>query len=495
MDPLSTRTVHALAHALRADVVETHISWVLLTAGEALKIKKPVRFSFVDYSTLEKRRHFCEEELRLNRRLAAPVYLGIARITGTADAPAVDGSGPVLDYAVRMHRFPEAALFSEQLRAGALTEADVDELALRLARFHLDAPRAPQEAVTSPSPHEKALAALEGAAGVGLFTSSQAAELAGRIRAEAPALSALWQDRAAHGHVRECHGDLHLDNIVRFEGEVLAFDCIEFDPALRWIDVAEDAAFAFMDFLARGHAALGWRFLNAWLDGTGEHEAAAAIRFAVLYRALVRAHVESLRNPGGPSAQRYARLSLDWSLHEPARQLFITHGLPGSGKSFASQQLLQSHGCIRVRSDVERKRLFGLTAQQDSRALGLDIYTAEATRTTYDVLWRKAGAALDAGFSVILDAAFLRRAERDAARVLAQDHGATFTIIDCDAPLPVLRERLRARTGDASEADEQVLERLLSVAEPLDAAERENASPAAQFIARQLPSACRQAVP
>lgn len=477
MDPDShRRTVHALARALGADIVETHISWVLLASAEALKIKKPVRFSFVDYGTLEKRRHFCEEELRLNRRLAAPIYLGIARITGTPDAPALDGHGPVLEYAVRMRRFPEAALFSEQLRAGTLAEADVDELALRLARFHLEAPCAPPEALTPRPSHERALAALEGAAS--LFTPSQAAELASRIRADASALAALWTDRAAHGHVRECHGDLHLDNIVRFDGAVQAFDCIEFDPALRWIDVAEDVAFPFMDLLARGHAALGWRFLNAWLDATGEHEAVAAVRFAVLYRALVRAHVECIRNPGGPGARRYARFALDWALRPPVRQLFITHGLPGSGKSFASQRLLQSHGCVRLRSDVERKRLFGLHARQDSRALGLDIYTAEATRATYEVLWRKARAALDAGFAVILDAAFLRRAERDAARALARDQGATFAIIDCEAPLPVLHARLRMRKDDASEANGQVLEHLLRAAEPLDASERACASPA-----------------
>lgn len=462
--------VLALAAQLDAQVITTHISWVLLAPRFAYKIKRPVRLPFVDYSTLAARRRFCEEEVRLNRRLAPSLYLGVSRITGSPEAPAIDGAGPALEYAVHMQRFAAGALFGEQLAAGALQAPQVDALAALLARFHLDAPAATPASDFGSGAQRRsvALAALDGCSALG-----DAAAL-GRLRVwlerEAAALAPLWRSRLEHGRVRECHGDLHLDNVVTLDGGVAAFDCIEFDPKLRWIDVIDDLAFAVMDLGARGRPDFGWRLLNGWLDRTGDHEGVPALAFAAVYRALVRAEVEQLRGRMD-AARHYLEAALAWT-HRRAPTLTITHGLPGSGKTFQSQQLLERTGAIRLRSDVERKRLFGLPMLADSHASGVDVYTAAATARTYGQLYATTAALLRAGWSVIIDAAFLRRAERAVARRLASDLGVPFAILHCEAQPAVLRRRLAERSDDASEADAAVLARLEASAEPLEAAEQ-----------------------
>ncbi|MDO8278401.1 MAG: AAA family ATPase [Burkholderiaceae bacterium] len=462
--------VTTLAGALHAELIETHISWVLLAADTAYKIKKPVHLPFVDSSSLQARRHFCEEEVRLNRQLAPGLYLGVTEITGTTASPDIDGAGPVLEYAVRMRRFPARALFSERIVAGTLDNQDVDQLAALLADFHESAPRATAADGFSGADQRRriALAALEGARS----WASEAAlsALQNWLTAQANALAPLWASRQADGNVRECHGDLHLANVVRLEDHVAAFDGIEFDPALRWIDVLDDVAFVVMDLAAHQRQDLCFRFLNAWLDRTGDHAGLPALRFAVVYRALVRAQVEHLRSAGSDAARRYLATALFWT--QPGKAwLAIMHGLPGSGKTWVSQRLLQQESAIRLRSDVERKRLHGLGMLEDSRARGLDLYEADTTARTYAQLFGLARTALQAGYPVILDAAFLRRAERDQAHAAARELGVPFSIVHCEAPLPVLRQRLLARRGDASEANLAVLEQLRPGAETLAADE------------------------
>lgn len=464
-----------LARTLGAQVIETHISWVLLAPELAYKLKKPVRLPFVDYSTLAQRKHFCEEEVRLNRRLAPSLYLGVSRVSGTPRQPALDGAGDTLDYAVRMRRFPDGALFSEQLEAGTLDAQAIDRFALQLGRFHAAAPRTTAAPGGEPGLlPRRALAALDGARPV--LGEEAFAALRAWIPAEWDRVAPLYASRLAAGFVREGHGDLHLANIVRLGEDIAAFDCIEFDAALRWIDVLDDAAFAFMDLVARGRADLGWRFLNGWLEHTGDYQGLPLLRFYTLARALVRAQVEHLRAPGCPAARRYAHSALAWS-QPPAPRLYFTHGLPGSGKTFVSQRLLEREGAIRIRSDVERKRLHGLQALDDSRARGVALYTPDVTARTYLRLLQLAEGALRAGFPVVLDAAFLRHDERQAARDLAARLGLPCAIVACEAPLAVLKERLQARRGDASEADVAVLERLRTAAEPLRADELAGAYP------------------
>ncbi|MES2482906.1 MAG: phosphotransferase, partial [Pseudomonadota bacterium] len=290
-----TEMPRRLAARLGARLVETHISWVLLGEREAFKLKKPLRMPFLDYSTPEARRHCCEEEVRINARLAPGLYLGVVSVHGTPQDPRIGGDGPVLDWAVRMRRFDDGALFGERLAQQRLAPAEVDAMADLLAAFHEAASvaDATQGLGTGDRRRAAALAALEGASAA-LQPVDQNALQAWLLR-ESHRLAPCWAARLAARRIRECHGDLHLDNLLWIDGAPAAFDGIEFNPALRWIDVADDIAFPVMDLAARGRPDFAWRLLNRWLDHTGDHGALGVLRFAAAYRALVRAQVALLR--------------------------------------------------------------------------------------------------------------------------------------------------------------------------------------------------------
>ena len=466
------------ARAPRAPIrrVETHVSWVLLCGAHAYKLKKPVRLGFLDFSTLEARRHACEEELRLNRRLAPGLYIDVVAVRGTEQAPRIGGEpGPVIDHAVCMRRFPDGALFSERLVAGSLSPVYVDRLARRIAAFHEAAPAAdPASAFGTAEADEAAtrqlVAGLEAEAG-----AEALAPLRAWLEAEAARLRPVRQARRAAGRVRECHGDLHLANAVVVDGDVVAFDCIEFDPALRWIDVMADVGFLAMDFVAHARPDFAYRFLDGWLERTGDHAGVAVLRQHMVQRALVRELVARLRR--APVREGPDYLAVARALARPGdARLLIAHGVSGAGKSFVAQRLLEAAGAVRVRSDVERKRLFGLAALQRSaiRVPG-GIYDEDATRRTFAVLRERAQSILEAGHPAIVDAAFLRAEERAAFRALADELGVPFAILHCHAPVHALRERVeqRWRQGrDPSEADLAVLERQLAHQEPLTPAER-----------------------
>jgi len=466
---LSRGLVDALARAIGAEIIETHISWVLLARDVAYKVKKPVRTPFLNYQTLEHRRAFCEEEVRLNSRWAPGIYLDVQPITGTRASPILGGAPPVLEYAVRMKRFDESALFARRVETGSLRSEDVDALADWLAALHRSAPVArPQDGFGSSALRRKlALDALSGVLAADP-PPNDIRQLSNWLANEATRCELIWRQRLEGGHVRECHGDLHLDNLLWADAGVAAFDGVEFDPRLRWIDVADDLAFPVMDFGKHGRADFGWRLLCGWLDRTGDHEALSVLRLSLVYRALVRCAVALLTGTKGKSAHQYLRCAIEWT-RPRRRELTIMHGLPGSGKTTVSQTLLESEGAIRIRSDVERKRLWGLGMLESSRAAGLDIYTADATARTHARLFEITGLALDAGFSVIIDAAFLKFEERQRAQALAASHDANFRIAACEAALPVLESRLRLRHADASEADVAVLHRTWS--EPLHQSE------------------------
>ena len=458
--------------------IETHISWVLLDGEHAWKLKKPVQLGFVDFSTLAARRHFCNEELRLNRRLAPQLYLGVVPVRGTPDAPLLGGDGEAIEVALQMRQFAADALLGQQLAAGTLTAAHIDHLAARLAAFHAAAPEADAHGPwgTPAAVAESFVATLDRLAARG----AEVQALRRWFDAVVPSLAPLWQQRLADGHVREGHGDLHLDNlIVLDDGGVTAFDCIEFDPALRWIDMQSDIAFTVMDLLAHRRADLAWRFLNAWLDATGDHAGLPVLRSCLVQRALVRALVARIRAGQGAAsdatAPDYLALAHELAVERPEPRLVITHGLAGSGKSRLAQQLLERSGALRLRADVERKRLFGLAPLEvSSGAQRGRLYGAQANQRTYAHLLGLARTALTAGWPVIVDAAFLRRAERDAFGALADELGVPFQVIDCQAAPDVLRQRVRersARGDDASEADEAVLAQQFARDEPLMADE------------------------
>jgi len=480
----------ALVDALRAslpgaqaDCIETHISWVLLAGDDAWKIKKPLKLDFLDFSTLEQRHAACLEELRINRRTAPGLYLDVVPITGSVRAPRIGGNGPVLEWAVHMRRFPADAELARIAAQGRLRAPHVDALARRVGALHADAARAtparsygqPEAMVHAAQDNFRPLAAL-------LADTPAAVDVDALARwsaAEGERLTPLMRARLAAGQVRECHGDLHLGNLLWLQGDAVLFDAIEFDPALRWIDVIADVAFLFMDLHAHGLAPLAWRFINAWLDLGGDHAGVALLPWCAAYRALVRAKVAALRaaapdDAPTQEAARYLRLARGF-MQPRERVLWLASGVSGSGKSSQSQPLIEQRGLVALHSDVERKRLFDLAPLQRSAGVPGGIYTADASARTYAALAERARAVLTAGQPVLVDATFLRRAHRAGFIALARELGVPCRILAFDAPERVLRERVRRRAaagGDASEATERVLERQLAEREPFTDDER-----------------------
>jgi aminoglycoside phosphotransferase family enzyme/predicted kinase len=476
---------HPVCEPIR--VAETHISWVLLTGELAYKVKKPVRLSFLDYSTLERRRALCEEELRLNRRLAPGLYLGVSSIGGPPDAPRVDGTGEPIEYAVRMRQFAPQDELVALLAADAVTAADLAQLGTAIARFHVSALPAPAGSNFG-EPDTVQQVVRDNFAELRVLPEAAAwrqvvDDLERDVTALHMWLSAQMSARRATGWVRECHGDLHCGNVVRWAGALAPFDGIEFDPKLRFVDVVNDIAFLTMDLAERGHAELRHAVLQAWLEALGAWTALPLLPYYETYRALVRAKVDALRalqlEAGSqPRAAAVADCSryLDWArarVTPRSPSLVITCGLSGSGKTWFARQLASRLRALHVRSDVERKRLAGLDAHADSRSPpDAGIYSLEFNRRTYAHLLDCTAAALASGESIVVDAAFLRRGERQDFLELAHSVGAPLTIVRCDAPDAVLRQRVAARAAarnDASEAGLDVLARQPGYWEPFDA--------------------------
>jgi len=468
----------------QVQLAETHISWVLLTGEFAYKIKKALNLGFLDFSTLALRQQACAEEARLNRRLAADIYLGVVAITGSPDAPRINGQDNTFEYAVKMRQFPPEDTLDRLSERGELGVEQIDQLAARLAQFHLAGCLAAPDDSSWGEPDMIARPVAENFQLLNERLNDPAeiqllARLQGWSTAEHQRLAPLMRERKHHGMVRECHGDLHLGNLAWVKGQIIIFDCIEFNAALRWIDVISEVAFCYMDLLHRKHRDLAFRFLNAWLEASGDYSGIALLRYYTVYRAVVRAKVAALRaaQSGGSNASAsraeanvFLQLAEQIAQTSPV-QLWITHGLSGSGKTTLSQSLLQDNGLIRLRSDVERKRLAGLDVKAHSGSgVAEGLYTQEASRRTYRHLARLAAGLLDAGWPVIVDAAFLKRWQRDLFREIAQQRGLHFRILDTQADHATLRERisLRAAQGkDASEADLQVLQHQIETEEPL----------------------------
>lgn len=455
-------------------VLETHISWVLLTGEVAYKIKKPVSLGFLDFSTLEQRRHFCHEELRLNQRFAPQLYLDVVAIRGTPSQPRFDGSGEIIEYAVKMREFDQQQRVDTLLTNNALDLASMDQFAADLAALHGQAPSAPPdtrfgsaEAVWTPMAEN--FLQLRTVA-PSLDVSALLEKLEHWSRAEFARWREVVIERKRAGQVRECHGDLHTRNLLRHDGRILAFDCLEFDANLRWIDVINEAAFLVMDLDACGRSAYGHRFLNSYLERSGDYAGVRLLRLYLTYRALVRAKIAALQEQPEAKAEFHHYLALAQRYTTPVKPvLIIMHGVSGSGKSTLSQYLVEEFGLIRVRSDVERKRMF---AQAPPPSGGM--YTPSVSDAVYQRVAALAESLLTCGYSTVLDATFLQRAQRTLLRDLAQRLRLPFVILHCHAPQRVLEHNIlqRARTGsDASEADLQVLQRQILSQEPLDGTE------------------------
>jgi aminoglycoside phosphotransferase family enzyme/predicted kinase len=470
------------------ELVETHISWVLLTGLRAYKIKKPVNLGFVDFTTLERRKHFCEEEIRLNRRLAPDLYLDVVPITGSIDNPQIDGEGPVIEYAVRMRQFDKAHLLTA-LPPIELTVTRIEQLADDCAAFHGRADAvAPDSHFGTPESNFKPV--LENFAAMGNCDDSiceSVADLRERVDFLFGRLIHAFKERKLNGRVRECHGDLHLGNMFLQDAQIAIFDGIEFNDSLRWIDVVNDIAFLVMDLTVRGHRDLANRFLNRWLEQTGDYDGLKVLSFFCSYRAAVRAKVDVIRihQPDVAfSEQRhlahdccdYLKLAQQYLIRHPP-SLTITMGLSGSGKTTATERLIDTTDVIRIRSDVERKRMHGLGLMETSaEEIKSRMYSEQSTAAVYDRLKQLAATVIDAGYPVVVDATFLKRSQRQSFARLAESLGVPFAIIHCQANESVLRERIRDRQaegGDASEAGEDVLDSQLKIIALPDAPEQE----------------------
>ncbi|MBA4264515.1 MAG: hypothetical protein C0453_05490, partial [Comamonadaceae bacterium] len=409
-------------------------------------------------------------------------------------------AGQPIEFAVQMRRFDEASRLDHLCERGELTPEHMTGLARRMAMFQSRAAVAgkgqpwghPTAAMRWPRDNFDTLRkALTDPADAALVR-----DLSEWTEQRYNAIEPLLSRRRQKGRVREGHGDLHLANLVLINSdgneEVLPFDAIEFNDDLRWIDVANDVAFAWMDLLSHSRPGLANVLLSAWLDASGDVSAHTVWSFYASYRAGVRAKVAAIRlgQMGGAGsspeadaslaeARRYLALARDIA-HPPAPQLLITHGLSGSGKTWASSRWLAAEAsgrAIRLRSDVERKRLHGMSALATSGSgLNSGLYTPKSHGDTYASLLTRARMLLADGWTVLVDAAFLRAAERAEFAALAQGAGVAFHILACEAPVEVLRLRITermARGADASEATLEVLEKQLDWLEPLTAAERE----------------------
>ena len=470
--------------AATVERIETHASIVFLVGDHAYKIKKAVKYRFLDFSTLERRRAACLNELRVNARTAPGLYLRVApilrapgggfRFGGEGEA-ATAPDGDVAEWVLVMRRFDQEALLDRMAEEGRLPLDMMTPLAESIADFHLSADRfLAQDAPARSLAGVLADNASVLAAHPDLFPAEDAVAFAESALAALAFLVPLLKVRARDGYVRHCHGDLHLRNIVAIDGKPVLFDAIEFDDRLATIDVLYDLAFLLMDIGRRGLRGHANRVLNAYLDREGSTANLLGLAALPLYlstRAAIRAKVELLRARSVPPAEAAGVLAEAGAYFDLARSflapprpgLIVIGGLSGSGKSGLSRAIAVQLGCfpgaIHVRSDVERKRMFGVV--DAGVRLPKTAYTSEVSDVVYAVCRKRAALALEAGHSVVLDGVHARPEERRAVRQLAESLGVSFTGIWLDAPPAILKSRVSARSGDVSDATAEVVEEQL----------------------------------
>lgn len=483
----------------RVEVRQTHISAVFLAGPHAYKIKKPVRLGYLDFGTLELRRHFAQEEVRLNLRLAPGVYLGVVPIVETSTGLSVGGEGRPVEWAVKMECLPETATLRNLLARDVVDAACIGALATRIAAFHRQARGGPEIAEYGRFPVvrgnvEENLEAANSQVGI---TISAAVEtrLATRTREELSRLEGLIENRADRGVPRDAHGDLRLDHVYLFperspERDVLIVDCIEFNERFRFMDPVCDAAFLAMDLAARGRFDLSRVFRDAYIEATGDAEGRPLWALYQSYRSAVRAKVaaQQLAEPEIPDADRReasSRARAHWihalaTVEPPENRpgLVLIGGLPGSGKSTLASRLAELAGFAVVRSDVERKRIAGLGPESAAPARYREgIYSPEFTQRTYQECLALAEARLFDGGRVIVDASFLHDGDRRKFLEVADRLGIPSAFLQCEAKPETVLRRLESRRDDPSDADRLIYEQAFRLWEPPGARSRRDLSP------------------
>ena len=479
----------AYPHPLvRVSLLQTPLSWVLLAGAFAYKIKRPVHYAFLDQRTLQRRRELCEEELRLNRRFAPQLYQDVCSIVAASGGLVVRsaaGAGEtVIEYAVRMLRFGAAERLDRLLAEGRIEPAALAAFGRALAALHATLPVVTEDVPWGRPEHVSTmlLRNLDECAAASSVFAAGTAVMALRARLEQRLFVARpWMAlRRTSGRVRECHGDLHSRNIARWADQLIAFDCLEYEPTFRWIDVADEIAFLVSDLAARHYGVHAHAFRSAYLEHSGDYHACRVLKLYEAHRALVRAKVAALAAASTSAATARAAWRKEHALllahaqralSEPHPRLVLMSGLSGTGKTWLARQLAVRLDALHVRSDVERKRRAGMMLLERSGAgLAQGMYASDASADVHEDMARAARDALIGGVTVIIDATLLRRAERRRFADLGAQLGIRPSVVCCQAPVPVLRARLLARAAagaDPSEADASVLEWQRLRAEPV----------------------------
>lgn len=449
--------------------IDTHAAAVFLAGERAIKIKRAVRFPFLDYSSLGRRKAACEAELEVNRRFAPALYRGVIPIMRRADGSlALGGEGEVVEWALEMRRFDENATLDRFADAGGIDLALADELGRVIAAAHEQSPAAdaaPWIAALGDyiAQNETAFAEMPD-----LFAAEDAARLSAASRARLAKVTPLLHARGAQGLIRRAHGDLHLGNIALIDGRPVLFDALEFDPVVASGDLLYDLAFVLMDLVARGMQPAANVLFNRYLTQSrrdSDLDALAALPLFLSLRAAIRAKVTAARrDTAAPekaagireSAKAYFALAVRLIAPPPPR-LIAVGGLSGTGKSALARALAPgigpAPGALVLRSDVMRKQAFG---RAETQTLPQEAYAPEATARLYALLIEKAGQTVAAGHAVVVDAVFARQDERAAVAAAAKASGVAFTGLFLTADLATRVKRVGARAGDASDADETV---------------------------------------
>ena len=456
-------------------IVQTHISVVALAGPYAYKVRKPVDLGFLDFSTREKRHHDCLEEVRLNRRLAPDVYLGVVPVTEHRGALFVDGSGPTVEHAVKMRRLPADATLLAHLKRGDLSTSTMRELGRRIATFHEQAASGPEvsrfgkyEVVAENARDNLRQAHADEGRFVSPDVVARLEELLERRLAEH---RSLIERRVEQHQPCDTHGDLHLDHVYLFPErdpprDLIAIDCIEFNERFRYADPVSDVAFLVMDLRVHGRHDLAEALADAYFGAAGDQPGRALLDFYVSYRAAVRGKVEGLmagegevtdedRGAAAGRARAHWLLALS-ELEDPAERpcLVLLGGLPGTGKTTLSESLARVCGFEIISSDRTRKRLAGLEPDERAGAgYGEGIYTAAWTERTYEACRQAVTDMLFDGGRVLVDASFGRDEHREAFLTQARSLGVRALFFELKSDPDVTRRRIEARSGGASDAD------------------------------------------